>query len=790
MIRIRNGVVTATNHTREGVTAAPDRTGWTLLPGTRPVLSGPAGDVTVTGTCSVSPRGHQGTAALHVERATQNLLTDQGFRAISGTWGGLSAEKNETIPLVTPHGVRNVRHSQWKYTGSGGICAFQYGNSVPVSGSATYTFSTHHRPSYGNRHANLIYLREYDAQGTQLSERGLYAAPNTQPLGDGWEYAWATFTTNPATTRVTLQAYMYVFDELWAYDPQLEPGSSPTAYTASTRPAGQLDFPVPPAGTVTGYVRVTDQNPGNGAALLSMTTGSGQRASIVHSSGSVLLGEWATATPTYVGFGTLASLRDNWRHVALTWEGGDVRLYLDGAQVAAVSKAFTAFASMSLGGPASPLNALWSNVRLFPRCLSAGEVGAVNRAALIGFQGAQAYTGQLREGDLPFPADATYVPLNGKLDTYGAVNTRPVSASGVRWVHGRRWGSALFADRAAPNLNTFGLTAYNNFPGDVEVTVTSGYARYDGQPEYLVSIRPLTAAGVSTCRNVSSGVGVMTSGILTWNANTDYAASILLRPGPRQVKSVTVTGLRSNISGWSAPDTPLTAGTYTTYTTRLAASGSARTDRKFFGLICPDINLGETYTVTLTGLCVTSGPVASPPGADRSDSALLYRLPFAASGTLAWSQQADRPAPAATEVIFDGADFNGTRLMYVARLTNGNLALWTAAGGTLTLGPADTQPHRWAITWDAATLRLYRDGQLVTTHAVNVSAAMASVRELMIGRARDTLDNPSNSAISHVLLLGRALTQSEIPNVTALALTGQSSVKGTTLHVPRLIEGA
>ena len=84
---------------------------------------------------------------------------------------------------------------------------FLYGN-VTVSGSTLYTYAIVYKVESNYTNANYMYRYEYNG-GTYVLEQGLHNEGYRIHLGNGWYWAWRTFTTNTATTVLNSMASFY-----------------------------------------------------------------------------------------------------------------------------------------------------------------------------------------------------------------------------------------------------------------------------------------------------------------------------------------------------------------------------------------------------------------------------------------------------------------------------------------------------------------------------------------------------------------------------------------------------
>jgi hypothetical protein len=100
----------------------------------------------------------------------------------------------------------------------------------------------------GYTHPNYMYHYEYRADGTYNTEYGVHDESRRISLGDGWYYAWGSFTTQPTTADGTFGCWYYnynVRDKLSIASISLQQGDSvlpprqfiPSATTRSTTQA-------------------------------------------------------------------------------------------------------------------------------------------------------------------------------------------------------------------------------------------------------------------------------------------------------------------------------------------------------------------------------------------------------------------------------------------------------------------------------------------------------------------------------------------------------------------------
>jgi hypothetical protein len=84
---------------------------------------------------------------------------------------------------------------------------FSYG-SCSVSPSTLYTYGIVYKNDTGYTGSNYMYRYEYNG-GTYVTESGVHSTSNRIHLGDGWWWAWGTFTTQPTTNTLNGLASFY-----------------------------------------------------------------------------------------------------------------------------------------------------------------------------------------------------------------------------------------------------------------------------------------------------------------------------------------------------------------------------------------------------------------------------------------------------------------------------------------------------------------------------------------------------------------------------------------------------
>lgn len=146
----------------------------------------------------------------------QNFAASIGYNNTTGT--GISIVGGYETVEVPQIGQSNVTFSiiQNNYTSfspnSSDCCPspFFYGTGIVVSPSTQYTYAIVYKNNSGYTHPNFMYRYEYTSNGgTYVTEAGVHNASNRVHLGDGWYWAWATFTTQATTNWLGYHGAFY-----------------------------------------------------------------------------------------------------------------------------------------------------------------------------------------------------------------------------------------------------------------------------------------------------------------------------------------------------------------------------------------------------------------------------------------------------------------------------------------------------------------------------------------------------------------------------------------------------
>ena len=149
------------------------------------------------------------------------------------SWNGLTGSTEYYTTSTGGQGVKLIT------TASGGVQWYSFSTIYNIQASTQYTISATVKYIGGTPHPNLLYVRQYDANG-QTSESGKFTTANERDLGGGWKRIWRTFTTDATTTHINLQGYEYTTGKtIHIQDLQFEQKGHATQFVNGTRSTTQ-----------------------------------------------------------------------------------------------------------------------------------------------------------------------------------------------------------------------------------------------------------------------------------------------------------------------------------------------------------------------------------------------------------------------------------------------------------------------------------------------------------------------------------------------------------------------
>lgn len=119
------------------------------------------------------------------------------------------------VPQLGPTSVAftNIQNNYTSFTPNSTDCCpspHTYTGNFAVSPSTLYTYAIVYRCLSGYTHPNFMYRYEYTSNGgTYVTEAGVHNTTNRIHLGDGWYWAWATFTTQATTNWIAYAGSYY-----------------------------------------------------------------------------------------------------------------------------------------------------------------------------------------------------------------------------------------------------------------------------------------------------------------------------------------------------------------------------------------------------------------------------------------------------------------------------------------------------------------------------------------------------------------------------------------------------
>lgn len=157
----------------------------------------------------------QGNARSYKGPAITNLaqsLTVVGTGTAAG-YSSVASAAIEDIPGLGPTAF-NYNTIQNDYPAVSTNCCpslFGYNSGQAVTPNTTYTYAIVYKCDSGYTNGNYMYRYEYTANGGSLTiEQGIFSTTNRAYLGNGWYWAWGTFTTQATTNWLGyMGAYYY-----------------------------------------------------------------------------------------------------------------------------------------------------------------------------------------------------------------------------------------------------------------------------------------------------------------------------------------------------------------------------------------------------------------------------------------------------------------------------------------------------------------------------------------------------------------------------------------------------
>ena len=163
------------------------------------------------------------------QEPTQNILG-----MITPSYSKWGTNEGTSTYFTAPNGNQGVYLEITSFT-DGGVNWYNTGGQRNAEPSAQYTVSAAIKYEGGTPSPNLLYLRQYRSDGTQISEAGQFSTSYIEDLGNGWYRAYRTFTTHAECAKFLIQGYEYKKIKIWIYDVQCEKKAYHTPYVANDR---------------------------------------------------------------------------------------------------------------------------------------------------------------------------------------------------------------------------------------------------------------------------------------------------------------------------------------------------------------------------------------------------------------------------------------------------------------------------------------------------------------------------------------------------------------------------
>lgn len=370
---------------------------------------------------------------------TTNLCSVQYISAgSSGSWGGHSGTVTIVDSSTFPIPCDKCDKLVVTYSGSSGGGWGRGVQNINVSSSTIYTCSFYYKTSENftkPNQANLIYIREYNSEGTQIREAGTWSTANKINLGDGWYRVWSTFTTQSTTVKIQPCIYVYPSSEQTYYFGcwQLEQKDHLTPYVLGTRTNrncidvsgykhngtttgtlttssdskrflrstffanGKTNYTSTPvtigdgtAITISIWVKSTTGSGGTGNYHIIFDMSTGQYEFSIPNSGKFRQGMYINNSRKVDDYGSVNLLDKNWHMITATYDGATIKRYVDGELVNTTSASGTSTTgdlTMRLGNYGNTtygsVNILKSDLRIYVTCLSATQIKGLYSSPVV-----------------------------------------------------------------------------------------------------------------------------------------------------------------------------------------------------------------------------------------------------------------------------------------------------------------------------------------------------------------------------------------------------------------------
>ena len=484
-------------------------------------------------------------------------------------------------------------------------------------------------------------------------------------------------------------------------------------------------------------------------------------------------------------FGTAALSVNTWAHLAATYDGATLRLYVNGTQVASKARTgnlATSANPLQIGGDSlngQNFNGIIDEVRIYNVALTQAQIQSDMNTPVGSFSDTQAPT-------TPSNLSATAVS-SSQINLTWTASTDNVAVTGYL-VESCITASCTFTQigtTASASFNSTGLTAGTGYSYRVRAIDaagnTSAYSTVAGATTPAVDTQPPT-----TPSNLTATAASSSQINLSWTASTDniavtnYLIESCMAASCTYAQIGTATGTTFNNTGLAAN----TGYNYRVRATDAAGNlsgystvASATTTATISGLVAAySFNEGTGATVADSSGTGNNGSTTNTTwtASGKYGNALVFNgsnslvtVPDTASLHLttamtleAWVNPSTVTA-AWSDVIYKGND--NYYLEGTSSSTFPAVGGTFGAAGTTLLGTTALAANTWthlAATYDGATLRLYINGTQVASTARTGNLA-TSTNALQIGG--DSLYGQTFSGmIDEVRIYNVALTQAQI----------------------------
>ena len=451
---------------------------------------------------------------------------------------------------------------------------------------------------------------------------------------------------------------------------------------------------------------------------------------------------------------TITVTTGQFRHLACTWNGTTLSLYIDGVVNASTAQNLTPVGNTSplfigqFGGNSDRLSGIIDEVRIYNRALSQAEiqfdmntpiVTVANTAPTISVIGPQATNEDTATGAIAFTVGDTETPVGSLTVSSSSSNTTLVPN-----------GNIAFGGSGANRTVTVTPAANQNGSANITVTVSDG--SLNTPTSFQLAVNPVNdAPTISNIANQTTTTGSSIGPLSFTVGDVETAAA-----------SLTLSGSSNNTT--LVPNTNITFGGSGANRTVTVTPAAGHTGTATITVTVSDGSLSTPMSFQLTVLGANTAPTISAIGPQATnEDTVTGAIPFTVGDT----------ETAAGSLAVSGSSSN------TAVIPNGNIVFGgSGANRTVTVTPAANQNGSANITVTVS------DGSLstptsfqLTVNPVNDAPTISNIANQTT--TTGTAIGPLSFTVGDVETAAASLTLSGSSNNTALVPNGNIVFGGT-----------